>query len=130
MNARSDSTRQFTIVVAAVLAIVGIAPLLHGGAPRWIVLFVGATVTGVGLFSPKALAVPARWWMAIAALLNRVASTLLLTIVFFVVVTPIGFARRLRKKDGLQRVFDHEADTYWIDRAEPSPRADSLPRQY
>ena len=130
MKSPDRSTREFAFVVVALLSIVGGLPLLHRREPRLTLLYAAAVVLGIGLLFPRALAAPARWWMALAALLNRVTSAIILTLIFFVVITPAALYKRLTRKDALQRGFDHGATTYWSDREEPSPRADTLRRQY
>jgi hypothetical protein len=73
---------------------------------------------------------PARAWLALAALLNRTVSAVVLAIIYLVVITPMGLYQRISRKDALQRGFDPSASTYWTDREEPSPHAETLPRQY
>jgi hypothetical protein len=84
----------------------------------------------IGLFAPRIVSVPARAWLALAALLNRTVSAVVLAIIYLVVITPTGLYRRIARKDTLRRRFDPTASTYWTDREEPSPRAETLPRQY
>jgi hypothetical protein len=93
-------------------------------------LFATAAVLGIAFLFPRVLALPARWWMAFASLLNRISSAIILAIIFFAVITPMGFYRRMTKRKGLERAFDRQATTYWIEREDPSPRADTLHRPY
>jgi hypothetical protein len=93
-------------------------------------LYAAAAVLGIAFLFPRVLAVPARWWMAFAAVLNKVSSALVLAIIYFAVITPMGLYRRITKRKGLDRAFDRRATTYWIEREDPSPRADTLHRQY
>ena len=44
----------------------------------------------------------ARLWFGLSNVLGTVMSKILLSIVFFVIVTPVGFARKLSGKDSLQ----------------------------
>jgi hypothetical protein len=130
MKRRRDPAREFAFVFAALAALIGLAPLVHGGSPRFIALGLTIILLVIGLFAPRILSVPARAWLALAALLNRTVSAVVLAIIYLVVITPTGIYRRLSGKDALQRRFDPAASTYWTDREEPSPRAETLPRQY
>ncbi|HEV2017037.1 MAG TPA: SxtJ family membrane protein [Gemmatimonadaceae bacterium] len=130
MRRRRDPARDFAFVFAVLAAVIGLAPLVHRGTPRFAALGVTIVLLMVGLFAPRILSVPARAWLALAGLLNRTVSAVVLAIIYVVVITPTGLYRRLSKKDALQREFDPTAPTYWTDREEPGPRAETLPRQY
>jgi len=56
-------------------------------------------------------------WLGLSDLLGSVVSKILLSIVFFVVVTPIGILRRLFGKDSLQlRVFKASKESVMLER--------------
>ena len=58
---------------------------------------------------------------AVALPIGWVVSNVLLAIVYYGVLTPIGLALRLAGRDPLQRRFDRQAPSYWVDRP---PQAD------
>jgi len=130
MRRRRDPAREFAFVFAFLAVLIGLAPLVRGGSPRFIALGVTIIFLVVGLFAPRIVSVPARAWLALAALLNRTISAVVMAIIYLVVITPMGLYRRISGKDTLQRRFDHTVSTYWTEREEPSPRAETLPRQY
>ena len=130
MRRRRDPARDFAFVFAVLSALIGLAPLVRGGSPRFMALAATIVLLLIGLFAPRIVSVPARAWLALGTLLNRTVSAVVLAIIYLVVITPMGLFRRLTHKDALQRVFDPAAPTYWTDREEPSPRAETLPRQY
>ena len=130
MRRPRDPAREFAFVFAVLAALIGLAPLVHRRSPHFIALGVTITLLMIGVFAPRIVSVPARAWLALAALLNRTVSAVVLAIIYMVVITPTGLYRRLARKDPLQRAFDPTASTYWTDREEPSPRAETLPRQY
>jgi hypothetical protein len=114
----------FCVVVAAVLWKVGIAGTTAG--------FVAAAglATGVagwlrpGLFRPIFVA-----WMAAAYPIGWVVSHLVLAILYFGVLTPIGLALRLLGRDPMARRWDRGATTYWTPHRQPDDDA-SYFRQY
>ena len=62
---------------------------------------------------PKALQ-PIEWaWMKLAVALNFIMTRVLLSLVFFLAVTPIGLIFRLLRKDLLGKRFDATKETYW-----------------
>jgi hypothetical protein len=67
-----------------------------------------------GLLLPRILSPLERVWMAFAHVLGVVMTYILLTITFFVVITPVGFFIRLIGKDLLERKFDSQKQSYWV----------------
>jgi hypothetical protein len=130
MKRRRDPAREFAFVFAVLAALIGLAPLIHRESPRFTALGVTIILLLIGLFAPRIVSVPARAWLALGALLNRTVSAVVLAIIYLVVITPTGLYRRISRRGALQRGFDPTASTYWTDREEPSPRAETLPRQY
>lgn len=55
-------------------------------------------------------------WLYAALPIGWVMSHLLLAIVYYLVVTPIGLVMRLCRYDPLDRRFDRSRNTYWIPR--------------
>lgn len=79
-------------------------------------LAVGGMLFVLGALWPRALALPFKGWMALAEQLSKVVTTLVLGVVYFLVVTPIGVFKRLRGWDPLERRrFGTAAagTTYW-----------------
>ena len=69
-----------------------------------------------GLVFPKALKPVYIGWMSLALVLGLVVSTVLLTVFFFLVITPVGLVARLAGKDFLRLKLRPEDTTYWIRR--------------
>lgn len=117
MSARETprNLRVFGAVLAALLAWLALrgTSLRH---PSWAALTPGAlallAVAGtcllLALAAPLSLIVIYRPWMRVARVLGRVSSTVLLGLVFFAVVTPLGLVMRLFGWDpfGLRRPRD------------------------
>ncbi len=84
--------RDFGLVVGTVFALLG-AWWLYRGKFEWaapVLLCVGAVLVLLGLVFPRALVLPNRVWTALASLLGYVMTRVILALVFFLVVTPIG----------------------------------------
>ena len=88
------------------------------------ILWVAAVVVGVAGLLVPALARPVYIvMMAVALPIGMVVSSLLMTLIFFVVMTPIGLLLRLLGKDSMRLKFDPSATTYWIKRPPQAPAA-------
>ena len=57
----------------------------------------------------------------IGLLLHKIVSPIVLGIMFFLVVTPLGFVMRALGKDLLRLKLERDAKTYWIHRTPPGP---------
>ncbi len=121
---KGSSERGFGIVIAVVIAIVGVWPLLVGQPPRWWVCAAAALIAGVALMRPAVLAPLNRVWTRLGLLLHRVVSPCVLALVFFLMVTPIGLLMRVFGHDPLALRLNRSASGYWT----PRTTADDPPR--
>ena len=60
-----------------------------------------------------------RTWMGFALVMGTIVSTILMALIFWLVVTPVGLLSRLARRDEL-RLAEGEQDTYWEALDEPS----------
>ena len=105
--------RRFGLSTGAIVAVLfGLAiPLLFGlGYPRWpwIVAFV---LTAWALAAPASLKNVYYYWMRFGLLLNIIVSPIVLGIVFFLVVTPMGLVMRMFRKDPMKQIVKSEEKT-------------------
>ena len=67
--------------------------------------------------------------MALSLPIGLVVSTVLLAVVYYLVVTPIGLLARVLGYDAMRRKFDAGAESYWI-RRPAHPKVARYFRQY
>jgi hypothetical protein len=81
----------------------------------------------LGAIFPRALRRIYLGWMALALVMGLVVSTILLTLFFYLVVTPIGLVTRLMGKDFLTQKLEPSRISYWLprDRTKPYQPADT-----
>lgn len=109
--------RQFGFVFAAVFALAAFWPLwpLHAPKLGWLAGAVAWLLTA--LLCPRLLAPLNKAWMALGHALGWVNARIILGIVFFVVVMPIGLLMRAFGKDLLH--MRPSSASYWIQRGKP-----------
>lgn len=97
--------REFGLVVGSVALLWGTWWVYRGkfASASILLLLLGAALIVLGLFFPKALVYPNKVWMKLAAVLAFVTTRIILAIVFFLIVTPIGVIKRLSGWDPLNR---------------------------
>jgi hypothetical protein len=102
-------------IVAGVLLLVsrwqsGVWPLW----PLWLG-GVGAAV-GVICWGLPQIALPFYYvWYGVACSVGIVLSNTILALVYYLTVTPVGLALRCLGKDPMNRRFDRQAATYWVE---------------
>lgn len=127
---KGSSDRGFGIVFAVVFSIIGLWPLIGGGAPRVWALSVGGAFLAVALIYPTILGPLNRLWMQFGLLLHKITNPLIMGLVFFISVTPIALIMKIMGKDPLNRKIDREAKSYWIEREPPGPPPESMTNQF
>jgi len=108
--------RKTALIVAGVLH--GIAAWnLYRGRTTVVLTFgaLGAALVVAGLFVPPAARAFHTAWMRFAVLLGHVNSRILLTLVYYLVVTPYGVVTRLVGRDPLRR-RGAKSESYWVGR--------------
>src|SRR5215207_3968255 len=109
--------RKSALLVAAVF--LGIAAWnLYRGRTTVVVIFgaLGAALVVAGLLAPPAARAFHTAWMRFAAALGHVNSRVLLTLVYYLVVTPYGIVTRLVGRDPLRRRGRGVGESHWVER--------------
>ena len=116
-----SSNRSFGIVFFIVFLLIALYPLLKGSDLRIWSLVISFVFLVLGLINSKILTSLNRLWFKFGLLLGRFISPLIMGIIFFVVVTPIGIMMRLLKRDLLNLKYNKKG-TYWIDKSGPKSK--------
>ena len=75
----------------------------------------GVLLVVPAFIAPRVLGPVERGWMAMAAVLGAINTRIILTVVYVIVVTPIGWLRRLGG-DPLNRGLKTDASSHWVKR--------------
>lgn len=111
--------RKFGITIAAALTVIGGLVFLFGRHPErpyWLWGF-AACFLFFGFFLPKLLRPLHKIWMGIAIVMGWFVSRVILSILFFLVITPITVFMKLTGKDLLRTQISKEAESYWLRRS-------------
>ena len=116
-----SSNRSFGIVFFIVFILVAFYPLINQGEVRiWSVL-VSLFFLIFGIINSKILTPLNKIWFKFGVFLGKIISPIVMGLIFFLVVTPIGFLMRMLKKDILNLKFN-KSNSYWIDKTEPKSK--------
>lgn len=125
-----SSDRAFGLVFAGAFCVLSFWPLVRGGQIRVWALAVAAGFLAAALLRPALLRPLNQSWFRFGLLLHRVVSPLVLALIFYAVLAPIGLLMRVVGSRPLQLGFDPEAQSYWTPREPAGPAPETMTRQF
>jgi hypothetical protein len=131
METRATRTelRNFGLIVGGIFGALAIWRwIIRGGNLRLWMLGLAAILILPALVAPRVLAPAHRAWMTLGNALGWVNTRLVLGLIFFGLITPMGLVFRLAGRDPMRRAFDPNATTYRVPH-KPRPGAHML-RQF
>ena len=120
-DVKISSNRSFGIVFFVVFLLVALYPLIHAEEIRLWSLIISIIFLILGLLNSKILGPLNKIWFKFGILLGKIVSPLIMGIIFFLVVTPIGFTMRLLGKDVLNLKYNKNK-SYWIEKNGPKSK--------
>tara|TARA_S200000501_G_scaffold343214_1_gene353908 strand:+ start:380 stop:766 length:387 start_codon:yes stop_codon:yes gene_type:complete len=120
-NIKIGSNRSFGIVFFIVFLLIALYPLLNENEIRLWSLFISIIFLLLGILNSKILSPLNVVWFKFGLFLGQIISPIVMGIIFFLVVTPIGILMKLLKKDLLNLKFNNNR-TYWIKKIDTKNR--------
>lgn len=113
--------RKFGLVMTVPFAIIGGLMMWRGKALAPYFLALGGFFLVSGLLIPTILRPIEKAWMKFAEVLSVIMTRVILTLTFFLVITPLGLLMRMMGKDLLKMKRDPQAASYWVPVASDGP---------
>tara|TARA_Y100000310_G_C20296665_1_gene629748 strand:- start:255 stop:632 length:378 start_codon:yes stop_codon:yes gene_type:complete len=110
-----SSNKSFGILFFIVFALISIWPLIQGGSLRIWSIPIAILFLILGLIDSKLLSPLNVVWVKFGELLGRIIAPVVMAIIYFFIITPIGLFMRLIRKDLLKIKFSNK-QSYWIKR--------------
>jgi hypothetical protein len=122
--------RKFGLTVGIVL--LAIAALLYWKGKENYTAFeiIGGFLVVVSILFPIILRPLNKIWMTLAILMGWIMTRVILIVIFFIVLTPLGLIARLIGKDFLDLKIDKEKNSYWEVRDKKGEAAVDYERQF
>ena len=121
-----SSNRSFGILFSIVFAAIAFWPLLNLGDIRVWSVIVSSIFLLLGLINSKLLYPLNLIWVKFGELIGKIVAPLVMALIFFIILTPIGLFLRLIGKDLLNIKLNNNK-TYWIKR---DKKPGSMKRQF
>ena len=110
-----SSNRSFGILFSIVFAIIAFWPIINESPIRLWPIPISVIFLVLGFLNSKLLNPLNVVWVKFGELLGRIIAPIVMAIIYFIIVTPIGLFMRLIGKDLLNIKFS-KSNTYWIKR--------------
>ena len=112
-----SSNRSFGIVFFVVFFIIAVYPIFKGGDIRTWSIVISLIFLVLGILNSKLLLPLNKIWFKFGLFLGKLVSPIVMGIIFFLVVTPIGLFMKLLGKD-LINLKLNKKNTYWVEKEE------------
>jgi len=115
LQATDKELRQFGLLVGGVFGVIGLWPVVFRGEPfrSWAIVL-GSLLLILGSIVPQTLRQVHRGWMQIGHVLGSINTKIILGIIYYGLITPMGLVMRLMGKDLMGRALAKEATTYRV----------------
>jgi predicted permease len=122
--------RKFGLTVGGVLVIIAVFLFYFEKPPAIYFAIIGALLISIGLIYPTILKPLNKGWMGLAIVLGFIMSRVILTIFFYIILTPISLLAKLFRKKFMVLKYDKSAKTYWEKRSTIHKKAIDYERQF
>ena len=107
--------RSFGLTVGGIFALIAVWPvIIRGEDVRGWAVVAALFLVLPALIAPKSLFWPHKGWMELGLVLGWINTRIILGLVFFAIVTPIGLIRRWLGKDPMGRRSEPDAASYRV----------------
>ena len=121
-NIKISSNRSFGIVFFIVFLFIALYPITYSEDIRIWSLIISFIFIILGLLNSKILTPLNKLWFKFGVILGKIISPIIMGIIFFLVVTPIGLIMKVLGKDLLRLKYNKKDNTYWIEKNGPKSK--------
>ena len=113
-----SSNKSFGIVFFVIFIVIALWPLMKGGDLKIWSIIIAIIFLFLGLINSKILTPLNKLWFRFGVLLGKIVAPIVMGIIYFALVTPIGVIMKIFKKDILNLKIDKNKKTYWLKKDE------------
>lgn len=128
--AAAPSERKFGLTLGGIFALIAVVKAFEHSPWSFVWGVLAAVLIGGALLRPQLLSAPNQLWLKLGLLLHRIVSPVIMAILFYGTILPIGLLMRLTGKDPLQRKLDKNAASYWLARSDARPSSEAMRQQF
>ena len=129
IDSSEKEIKKFSRVVGIAFIVLGAVLSLIAREIRYLPFIIGFVLVVSGLLFPIVLLPLQKFWMGLSIVLGFISTRVILTILFYLILTPIAVIGRLTGKDFLNEKIDKNAESYWVRRSKESSM-DDIKKQF
>ena len=115
-NIKMGSNRNFGLVFFVVFLILGLWPVKSGGEINILLILVSLVFLFLAITKSKFLTPLNKLWFKFGVKLGAIIAPIVMGVVFFLVVTPIGILMKITGRDLINKKINKNSKTYWQNR--------------
>lgn len=120
----SKDLRVFALILTIGFLIIGaLIPYFRNRPVIMSLLIIAVVVFVVGMFMPKLLIYPRKIWISVGNVMGKINSTIIFTIMYFLIFATVGLIFRIFKRDRMKTSF-RKVSTTMVMKNEISPFED------
>lgn len=123
---KKPSNRSFGLLFSFVFILITFWPLIISEPIRVWALIISLIFLILGLLDSRFLSPLNKYWIKLGELLGRIIAPLVMMLIFFTILTPIGLTLKLFGKDLLKIKKIKSLKSYWITKK----KINSMDRQF
>jgi len=113
---KKENNKSFGILFFIIFLLIALWPLLNSEFIRMWALGIASIFLVLGFINSKILTPVKKSWIKLGEILGKIIAPIVMGLIYFLIITPIGLLMRLVGKDVLNLKFNKN-ETYWIKRA-------------
>ena len=114
---KKTNNRSFGILFCIVFLLIALWPLISSNSIRYWALILSITFLILGAINSKLLSPLKVYWIKLGEILGKIIAPLVMSLVFFIILTPIGLILRIFGKD-LLKLKKNKKNSYWLSRGD------------
>ena len=113
---KKSDLKLFALIWAGIFLLASVLPLIKGNPMRYWALIVALIFAVIAFVKPEILSRFYQVWMKVGTFIGGIVSKVMMSVLYFLVFTPIAFILRAMGKDMLNKKIDRSAKSYWVER--------------
>lgn len=129
---KSDESelKKFGITIGLILICIALLMIYNGNYFYPYVLSIGLLFIVLGYFFQIVLKPLHKIWMAIAVILGWISTRIILSILFYLIITPMSLIAKLLGKDLLDEKIERQRESYWRYRKNTEIKNNDIENQF
>lgn len=130
LSCEKSDLKKFGITMAIALSIIGAFLFWKKFNYHYVLFIVAVIFLALGFIIPAALKYVYKAWMTLAIIMGFIMTKVIMFLLFFLIITPMGIVGRILGKKFLDTDIDKNAVTYWIKREQTEKIKTDYERQF